>query len=150
MVQSRRLQTPGAAAGVTDKTINDLVLNFYAHVRLDVTLGPIFESVVLDWAEYEVKLCAFWSSVLLMTVTYKGSPIKLHIQLPGLSRRHFELWPNVFGQTARDKCSTISAELFIDRAGKIARSLEHANSLDHGSSKSLGGVPFTIGTISKE
>lgn len=39
---------PGAAVGVTEPMIHDLVHAFYAKVRVDPALGPIFNRVIGD------------------------------------------------------------------------------------------------------
>ncbi len=47
--------------------IHDLVHAFYADVRRDPLIGPIFERQIENWDEHLEKLIAFWSSVTLMT-----------------------------------------------------------------------------------
>ena len=39
---------------------------FYGAARGDEVLGPLFERVD-DWEAHIVRICAFWSSVTLMT-----------------------------------------------------------------------------------
>ncbi|AHB48371.1 preprotein translocase subunit TatC [Hyphomicrobium nitrativorans NL23] len=117
-------KAPGVAAGVTEHMIRDLVDGFYARVRADDVLGPIFNGAIDDWDHHLDKLCAFWSSVTLMTGRYKGSPMKVHADLSGISSAHFDLWLGLFRQTARELCPPDAAALFIDRAERIAQSLE--------------------------
>lgn len=117
-------KAPGVAAGVTEHMIHDLVHGFYARVRADDVLGPIFNGAIDDWDHHLAKLCAFWSSVTLMTGRYKGSPMKVHAELPGVSSAHFDRWLAIFRETARELCPTDAALLFIDRAERIAQSLE--------------------------
>lgn len=116
-------KAPGRAAGVTEPMIRDLVHAFYAEVRRDPLLGPIFNARVRDWPEHLDKLCAFWSSVVLMTGRYKGRPMPVHIAIPEISRAHFERWLALFRTTAKAVCPEPAARLFIDRAERIAESL---------------------------
>ena len=52
-----------------------LIKAFYARVRADAELGPIFNDAVADWPEHLEKLSAFWSSVMLTSGRYKGQPV---------------------------------------------------------------------------
>jgi hemoglobin len=104
--------------------IRDLVHLFYARVRRDAMLGPIFNDTVADWDVHLDKLCGFWSSVTLMTSRYKGTPMKVHAELPDLSAEHFDRWLELFRRTAADICPSAPARLFIDRAERIAQSLK--------------------------
>lgn len=117
-------KAPGISAGVTEPVIHDLVHAFYARVREDDVLGPIFNGAIDDWDAHLEKLCAFWSSVTLMSGRYKGTPMKVHAELPGIVGAHFDRWLGLFRQTARDVCPPAAAALFIDRAERIAQSLE--------------------------
>lgn len=117
-------KAPGFSAGVTEPVIRTLVHAFYARVRADAVLGPIFNGAIDDWDAHLDKLCAFWSSVTLMSGRYKGTPMKVHADLAGISGDHFDRWLGLFRETARDVCPGPAAALFIDRAERIAQSLE--------------------------
>lgn len=123
---SRRARlAPGAAAGVTEEMIADLVHAFYAKVRKDAVLGPIFNSAIGDgWDAHLAKLCDFWSSVLLMTGRFKGAPMSVHVGLPDIGRAHFARWLHIFERTARDVCPPAAAALFIAKAEMIAQSMQ--------------------------
>ena len=48
---------PGVAAGVTEEMIADLVDAFYARIRKDPVLGPIFDGAIGDgWDAHLAKL----------------------------------------------------------------------------------------------
>jgi len=125
-------KAPGLEVGVTEPMIQELVHTFYARVRQDQLLGPIFNEHVQDWPEHLDRLCAFWSSVALMTGRYKGKPVPAHAKLPGITGRHFAQWLALFAKTARDVCPPAAAELFIDRSKRIAHSLQLAIALHRG------------------
>ncbi|HEX2842562.1 group III truncated hemoglobin [Hyphomicrobium sp.] len=116
-------KAPGLAAGITEPMIHELVHRFYGDVRRDPLLGPVFNARVTDWDEHLEKLCAFWSSVVLMTGNYKGRPMPVHIGIREISPEHFERWLKLFRTAARSVCPANAASLFIDRAEKIASSL---------------------------
>jgi hemoglobin len=68
-------------------------------------------------------MCAFWSSVTLMTGRYHGQPMQKHLPLP-VDARHFDRWLALFEATARELCPPKAADHFVDRARRIAESLE--------------------------
>src|SRR5690606_32698773 len=120
----RRAHAPGIAVGIDEAMIHTLVHGFYARVRRDDMLGPIFNSKVADWDEHLEKLCRFWSAVTLMTGRYRGTPMQTHAAIPEISPEHFDRWLTLFRATARELCPPAAAELFVDRAERIAQSLE--------------------------
>ena len=75
---------------------------FYATVRRDPLLGPIFNAKVGNWDEHLTTLCRFWSSVTLLTGAYKGRPMVVHAALPDLSATHFARWLALFKETAEE------------------------------------------------
>lgn len=114
---------PGVAAGIDEALIARQVHTFYARVRAHPVLGPIFNAAVADWDEHLAKLCDFWSSVLLMTGRFKGSPMAAHAQRPAIAAGHFPIWLELFERTAREVCPPAAAELFVEKSRIIGRSL---------------------------
>ena len=109
---------------IDEGIIRSLVHGFYAKVRNDAELGPIFARVIGDdWDTHLVKMCDFWSSVMLMAGRYKGNPMIAHMRLKMVQPRHFERWLVLFRQTAEEVCPNEIAALFIGRSENIARSL---------------------------
>lgn len=109
--------------GIDEAMIERLVRCFYARVRDDALLGPIFAARIVDWEPHLGRMCAFWSSVALMTGCYHGQPMQAHLPLP-IDARHFDRWLSLFEQTAREVCPPPAADHFLDRARRIAESLE--------------------------
>jgi hemoglobin len=68
-------------------------------------------------------MCAFWSSVALMSGDYHGNPMGRHLPLP-IDARHFDRWLVLFEATAADICPPSAARHLIERAHRIAQSLE--------------------------
>jgi hemoglobin len=115
---------PGVEAGVTETLIHDQVHTFYAQVRRDPALGPIFNRAIEDWDTHLAKMCDFWSSVLLMTGRFKGSPMAAHVRVGDIRPTHFARWQHLFAQTARAICPPAAADLFIAKAEMIGQSLQ--------------------------
>jgi hemoglobin len=112
-----------AKTGITEAMIERLVHGFYAKVRADAVLGPVFEARIQDWEPHLSQMRAFWSSVALMTGRYHGTPMAKHLPLP-VDADHFDRWLELFEQTARELCPPEAAAHFIERAQRIAASLE--------------------------
>ena len=109
--------------GIDETMIERLVRAFYVRVRRDALLGPVFEERISDWEPHLEKMFAFWSSLTLMSGRYHGQPMAKHIVLE-VDAQHFDRWLALFEQTARDVCPPEAAERFIERAHRVAESLE--------------------------
>ena len=109
--------------GITEVMIERLVRGFYAKVRSDVVLAPVFEARIKDWEPHLAQMCAFWSSVALMTGRYHGTPMVKHMPLP-VDADHFDRWLELFEATAVELCPQPAAAHFVERARRIAASLE--------------------------
>jgi hemoglobin len=109
--------------GIDEAMIERLVRTFYGRARLDPLIGPIFENKVHDWEGHIGRLCAFWSSVALMSGRYHGQPMVAHLPLP-IDTPHFDRWLEIFAETSGDICPPAAAAHFHERAHRIADSLE--------------------------
>jgi hemoglobin len=112
-----------ARTGITEAMIERLVHAFYDKVRADGVLGPIFDARIQDWTPHLAQMCAFWSSVALMTGRYHGTPMVKHMPLP-VDGGHFDRWLALFEATAREVCPPEAEAHFVERARRIAASLE--------------------------
>ena len=111
-----------ARTGITEAMIERLV-HAFDKVRADEVLAPVFEARIQDWAPHLARMCAFWSSVALMTGRYHGTPMVKHMPLP-VDAGHFDRWLELFEVTAREVCPPEAEEHFVERARRIAASLE--------------------------
>lgn len=87
------------------EVIRAVVDDFYARVRHDAALGPVFAAHIEDWEPHLKKMYAFWGTVLVGRGEYKGNPFEKHQALPELSARHFEHWLDLFAKTLEAHCS---------------------------------------------
>lgn len=108
-----------------DAQLARLVDRFYAKVRQDPELGPIFNETIADWDHHLKLLADFWSSVMLTSGRYKGNPMAAHLRhrdrlTPGL----FERWLTLWEETAHEVLPREDAAAVRATAGRIARSLQ--------------------------
>ncbi len=109
--------------GIDEVMIETLVDAFYDKVRADLLLGPVFAAKISDWGPHLEQMRLFWSSVALMSGAYHGRPMPKHLPLL-IDASHFDRWLALFEQTARETCPPAAADHFIERARRIAQSLE--------------------------
>lgn len=112
-----------ARTGIDEAMIDRLVRTFYGRARLDPLIGPVFAEKVHDWEAHFARMCAFWSSIALMSGRYHGQPMAVHLPLP-IDTPHFDRWLEIFAAAAHDVCPPAAAVHFLDRAHRIADSLE--------------------------
>ncbi len=106
---------------LTEEDIKTLVHRFYAKVRKDELLAPVFNAVIKDnWDEHLARMCDFWSTLLLYTRKYMADPMVKHMPLP-IEPEHFERWLLLFGQTVDESFAGDLATDAKRRAGNIAR-----------------------------
>ncbi|TNC05646.1 group III truncated hemoglobin [Methylobacterium terricola] len=99
---------------------------FYARVRRDPLLAPVFAAAIPDaaWPRHMATIEAFWSSVLFRTGRDKGNPFGAHQALGPLQPAHFARWLALFGETARVHFPAEEAEALQERAERIGASLQ--------------------------
>ena len=94
--------------GIDEAMIETLIRGFYARVRKDPLLAPVFESRISDWEPHLDNMFAFWSSLTLQTGRYHGQPMAKHMPLL-VDARHFDRWLALFEETAREVCPPAAA-----------------------------------------
>jgi hemoglobin len=110
---------------MTEEQLATLVERFYAKVREDEVLGPVFNAAVHDWPEHLEKLSAFWSSVMLTTGRYKGNPMAAHVkQKSAIEPPMFGRWLEIWRETAAQVLDERGAAAVVAKAERIAESLQ--------------------------
>lgn len=110
---------------ITEENLEKLVDAFYARVRRDPLIGPIFNGAIHDWDEHLGKLTAFWSSVMLTSGRYKGSPMAAHLRhIDAITPDMFQRWLALWAETTTDLMPADAALALQDRANRIGESLK--------------------------
>ena len=106
------------------KDIELLVDTFYKKVLKDNTIGYIFNKVAkIDWEKHLPLMYNFWETTILHKASYKGNPMKIHIDLntkEPLKKAHFDQWLSMFNETVDELFHGEKAELSKTRALSIA------------------------------
>ncbi len=126
------------ATEIDEAMIERLVRAFYDRVRADTELGPVFESRIAEWEPHLLRMFSFWSSVMLKSGRYHGSPMQKHAELP-VDAEHFDRWLELFERAARELTPAAAAERFVAAARRIAESLELGLAFRHGVMLPKGG-----------
>jgi hemoglobin len=110
---------------ITPASIIQLVDTFYARVREDAVLGPVFEARLAGhWQDHMPRMYAFWTKVLLDTGEFQGNVFGKHMALSGIAKDHFVRWLTLFKMTAIEVFGVDGAEPAILVANRIASSLQ--------------------------
>jgi hemoglobin len=119
-----RKRAEAVAIVIDDDFVARLVESFYARIRADALLGPIFSARIADWALHLDRMKSFWRSVLHNSGEFAGNPMAKHLAIPGLERDHFAHWLDLFYATLRDlERHPAATRLVGTRARMIADSL---------------------------
>lgn len=119
--------------GIDDLFISNLVDRFYEAIRTDERLGPIFAAHVHDWPTHLARMKNFWSSIMIESGRFSGSPMQKHIAIGGLDAGHFVHWQALWNQTvAQLTPDSIVRDRFCKAAQRIGTSLLTAIELDRG------------------
>jgi hemoglobin len=121
--RARFAETLEREIGVDEAMVVRLIDAFYADVRADPLLGPIFAAAIADWPPHLQRMYAFWSSVMLMSGRYHGQPMPKHAALP-VEGAHFDRWLALFEAAAARECPPAAAAAFVQKARAIGESLE--------------------------
>jgi hemoglobin len=128
MVESLAMTVePTPRLQMDDAGLEQLVHAFYARVRDDAELGPIFNDAVHDWPGPLGQLAAFWSSVMLTSGRYKGQPVPAHMKhIARITPALFERWLALWAETTNALMSPPAATALQTKAARIAESLKLA------------------------
>jgi hemoglobin len=114
--------------------VKAVVHGFYDAIRRDDLLAPVFNGIIAadQWPHHLAKMCDFWSATLLRSARYDGRPLPPHLAIPDLGERHFRRWLQLFRATVRRLCPPEVAQLFMNRALRIAHSFRMAIAFHRG------------------
>lgn len=107
----------------TLEEIRHLVDTFYSRIQADALLGPVFDQHIDDWPTHLDIMVRFWSSILLGSGQYSGTPMPKHVALPDLNAAMFQHWLKLFHATTAELPNRDMANQADELAQRIARSL---------------------------
>lgn len=107
------------AVGVDEAFVSQLVEGFYAAVRDDDLLGPIFAQRIADWPQHLDRMKRFWRSILFNSGEFSGNPMLKHMAIPGLEERHFARWLELFYAQLRTLESMPGAAPLVGRSARM-------------------------------
>jgi hemoglobin len=109
---------------IEEEALTVLINIFYAKVREDDLIGPVFNRAIADWPEHLAKLQSFWSSVMLTSGRYKGRPLPAHVRhAESISAASFERWLGLWRETTDELFEPGPAAALQEKAERIAESL---------------------------
>lgn len=107
--------------------IEHLVNTFYARIREDELLGPIFNHHIADeqWPAHLSKLSDFWETILFGAANFKGNPPKAHVNVDreanhSITQKHFGQWLMLWFTTIDELFEGQMAERAKQRARGMA------------------------------
>jgi len=112
------------------KEVSMLVRIFYAKVRENQMLGPVFNGIVDDWELHLERLTDFWEMVLLQSGPGAGkfSPVPVHREVDEkmnhqVMETHFNTWLGLWFETIESQFQGEVADYAKQHAHKMAHIL---------------------------
>lgn len=124
----------------TEEEVSQLVHAFYAKVRQDEVLGPIFNAQVHDWDHHLVTLVNFWSSILRGSGSYTGTPMQKHAAMAHLDEALFKRWLALFDETTKQQANEAMGRRATTSAQRIAQSLWYGYQM----ARNPNGIPADL------
>ena len=113
---------------ITEDDIAKLTKVFYARVRQDEILGPIFNGRIGTdedkWAAHIAHINDFWSGIFLKSGRFKGNPMTKHGEINEILPEHFTRWLSLFADTGEKVLPPQKMAHFNATANRIAQSLQ--------------------------
>ncbi|TXE85884.1 group III truncated hemoglobin [Campylobacter volucris] len=110
---------------INQEGIDKLMDIFYAKVRKDGNLGPIFNRAIGNddesWIKHREKIASFWKGMFLGEGGYNGSPLKAHHDLPPFPREFFDIWLGLFDESLAEIFTDEPRSMMLERAQMIAQ-----------------------------
>jgi hemoglobin len=119
--------TPLARIDISPAQIHAVTARFYARLRQDPTLGPVFHAAIgreeARWEAHVAKISRFWRNALLREPVYDGNPMQVHAANGAVRPEHFALWLAHFDATLAEVLPPELAAPWSRLAHRIGRGL---------------------------
>lgn len=103
--------------------LKNLLHHFYADVRQDELIGPIFNARIHDWPSHLDKIGSFWARQAGGPSGYAGGFGAAHRSL-GLQPEHFHRWLGLWERNCRQHLEPVAADWMIARAHDLGNNLK--------------------------
>lgn len=110
---------------IAEDVIRYVVERFYAEVRKDPLLAPVFEAHIADWAAHNDRMCDFWSSIMNGTGRYSGRPLEVHRRIGSVTDSHFDRWVNLFMEICETSCDSQDRDRLVTAAQRMRMAMSH-------------------------
>ena len=107
----------------------ELLRYFYADVRQQAEIGPIFAAHITDWPAHLEIIADFWSGVTGGPARYGGGMPMKHFPL-GLEERHFVAWLGLWQRHCQIRLAPAEAKELTAIAETIGQRLRQMIVLD--------------------
>lgn len=112
---------------LTRAQIEQVVTTFYARVRRDAVIGPVFLNNLSDdaaiWRTHEAKITDFWANAILHERSYSGNPMMVHSGISAIKPEMFARWLDLFDETLAGELPDQIAAQWSALAHRIGRGL---------------------------
>ena len=106
------------------QSLTALVHGFYADVRADALLGPVFDAALHNrWEPHLARMVDFWSTVALGSKTFRGNVFSKHMALSGVTPAHFAAWVRLWAEHTDARFPPAIAQQLQQTAHGVARNL---------------------------
>lgn len=112
---TRTLQQIVDDGQITRELVQRIMTEFYARVRRDDVLGPVFAGAIEDsrWEAHIAKVVRFWLMAFRIERNYKGRDfMPAHLKHPQIRSELAPVWLALFDETLAQLCSHREAEAF--------------------------------------
>ncbi len=117
------MTNPVAQFEISRDEIARVVARFYAEVRRDPVLGPVFGAHIAagGWPVHEEKINRFWANAILRERVYEGNPMQVHKAASDVKVAHFAVWLGLFDQVLHEELDEQTARRWSALAHRIGR-----------------------------
>jgi hemoglobin len=111
----------------TSEDIHLLVDSFYEKVRLDASIGYMFNDIAqTNWEEHLPKMYGFWEILLLGQPGTTSNPMEKHININAqekITEQHFEKWVQIWFETIDEHFEGPNSDLAKERTYAIRNTM---------------------------
>lgn len=113
-------------AALTEPQVRSVLKAFYADVREDPVLGPVFAAVIAPdgWDMHLEKVVRFWLTALSIQPGYRGRDfMPAHLRHRNIRAEHAPHWLKLFERTVVRHCSAVQSEALMAVAAAMMENI---------------------------